>query len=453
MKANPLVALLAAVFVLGSSPAVAVDGVIEINQAAALAGDVTPGDAPGYPVTISERGSYRLTSNLTNAGPNLLNAIEIDAFDVTLDMNGFAIIGESSCSDTGTVPNVITCIQAGFMANGIAGTTASSVKISNGSISGMQFGAISLGTTASVVIEDVSMGSCAGANCITVGPFARILRVSAGLADLAAIQAGANSIIRDSTFALAQNGVLAGAGSVIEGSVARGNEQSGITCAGDCVVENNVAEENGASGLQLTSMVPSTVRGNTSMGNGADGINAVGGGRIVDNTVTDNLGDGIEVDGPATVEGNVSSGNFDGMVLTSNSGYLSNTLDGNAGSTVISGVELGPNLCNGVLCTDPGAVCGDDMADASEVCDGSDLRSQACTDFGFATGSLACAGNCLSYDISACGSICGDNTAAEDEVCDGTDLRGLLCTDLGYSSGSLSCLGSCDGFNVGGCSP
>ena len=40
---------LAVVLVL-ADPALAVDGVIEINQARAAAGNVTVGDAPGFPV-------------------------------------------------------------------------------------------------------------------------------------------------------------------------------------------------------------------------------------------------------------------------------------------------------------------------------------------------------------------------------------------------------------------
>src|SRR5581483_7661707 len=43
----------------------AVDGVIEINHARALAGGVTASDLPGYPITIDQSGSYRLTGNLT----------------------------------------------------------------------------------------------------------------------------------------------------------------------------------------------------------------------------------------------------------------------------------------------------------------------------------------------------------------------------------------------------
>ena len=35
----------------------AVDGAVEINQAAAIAGGVTPGDAPGFPVVLTSASS------------------------------------------------------------------------------------------------------------------------------------------------------------------------------------------------------------------------------------------------------------------------------------------------------------------------------------------------------------------------------------------------------------
>ena len=52
----------------GTVPAFAADGVIEINQARAKAGGVTPGDTPLFPVTISQPGSYRLTGNSERRG-------------------------------------------------------------------------------------------------------------------------------------------------------------------------------------------------------------------------------------------------------------------------------------------------------------------------------------------------------------------------------------------------
>src|SRR5438128_1949460 len=68
----------------------AVDGVILIDQNRALAGNLTPGDGPGFPVTISQPGSYGLSSNLTVPLGN--HGIEITADGVTLDLNGFGIL-------------------------------------------------------------------------------------------------------------------------------------------------------------------------------------------------------------------------------------------------------------------------------------------------------------------------------------------------------------------------
>src|SRR5688500_2890388 len=36
-----------------------------ITQAKVNAGNVTPGDTPGFPLTISQKGAYKLTGNLT----------------------------------------------------------------------------------------------------------------------------------------------------------------------------------------------------------------------------------------------------------------------------------------------------------------------------------------------------------------------------------------------------
>src|SRR6266540_3776373 len=80
-----------------SGPMYAVDGVVLIDQNRALAGGVTPGDTPGFPVTLSVPGSYRLTGNLTVPDANT-TAIQIAADNVTLDLNGFSILGPVVCS-------------------------------------------------------------------------------------------------------------------------------------------------------------------------------------------------------------------------------------------------------------------------------------------------------------------------------------------------------------------
>jgi len=68
-------------------PALAVDGVVLINQATVMS-------AGGFPYTITQPGSYRLSGNLTvPAGPD---GIDINTDNVTLDLNGFTITGGGS---------------------------------------------------------------------------------------------------------------------------------------------------------------------------------------------------------------------------------------------------------------------------------------------------------------------------------------------------------------------
>ncbi|ANM31091.1 hypothetical protein ABI59_18195 [Acidobacteria bacterium Mor1] len=49
-----------------------------------------------------------------------------------------------------------------------------------------------------------------------------------------------------------------------------------------------------------------------------------------------------------------------------------------------------------------GAFCGNGNTDAGEVCDGTDLGGQTCTDFGCGGGTLACASDCNGVDTSGC---------------------------------------------------
>src|SRR5690242_11336971 len=110
---NRVLLLVAAVAV--AFPALAVDGVIEINQARALAGGITAGDFPGYPITISVSGSYRLTSDLRAAVSN--DGIDITADNVTLDLNGFTVYG-----------------GGGLIADGISIGDHKNVEIKNGTV-------------------------------------------------------------------------------------------------------------------------------------------------------------------------------------------------------------------------------------------------------------------------------------------------------------------------------
>lgn len=117
MRAGLLFAIGVACTLGPAAPAAAVDGVIEINQSRAMAGGVSPADTPGFPVTVSQPGSYRLTGNLT--APVGWNGIVVQARDVTIDLNGFGILGPAT----------------GIVANGVRVETGSdNFELRNGTI-------------------------------------------------------------------------------------------------------------------------------------------------------------------------------------------------------------------------------------------------------------------------------------------------------------------------------
>jgi hypothetical protein len=127
-------ALFAGVLLLSAAlpgTAFAVDGQIAITQAKAMAGGVTPGDAPGFPVSINQPGSYVLSGNLTVPDANT-DAIAINASHVTIDLNGFAILGPTDCSG-GLFPCAGSGSGLGINTDGVR----FNVTVRNGTIQGM----------------------------------------------------------------------------------------------------------------------------------------------------------------------------------------------------------------------------------------------------------------------------------------------------------------------------
>ena len=120
---------------LASVSAFAVDGVVLLNQSTATAG-LGGCDTPGFPITICNPGSYKLSGNLTVADANT-TAIVIASDDVTIDLNGFSIRGPLSCVRA-TYP--VQCSGTGT-GSGITFSskfvTTDNTTILNGTIQGM----------------------------------------------------------------------------------------------------------------------------------------------------------------------------------------------------------------------------------------------------------------------------------------------------------------------------
>ncbi len=121
-------------------PALASDGVLEINHACATTTGCFAGDTAGYPVTITAAGSYRLTSNLIV--PASTNGLEL-ANGVDVDLGGFEIAGPISC--------LVSCPAPGS-GGGIVGspTGGNQCSVSNGKVRGFAEDGVRLGQGAEV---------------------------------------------------------------------------------------------------------------------------------------------------------------------------------------------------------------------------------------------------------------------------------------------------------------
>lgn len=226
-----------------SMTARATNGVIEVNQARALAGGVTAGDTPGFPVTISTAGSFRLTSNLdVSALPNAhsLSVILISAADVTIDLNGFSIIGPVTCTGSGPTlacTNSITAFGSGIVGNG-GGTT-----IKNGKIRGMNLYGITL-VGADNRIENVDVSSSGNAG----------IRIAGG-------------VVSYTIASRNRGGGLVAAGNVsMHNSAAHENSSAGFSCSapGNGIVTAGIAIGNGLQGVVACAYSSSLLRGNNS---------------------------------------------------------------------------------------------------------------------------------------------------------------------------------------------
>jgi hypothetical protein len=213
--------------VLLAAPATAADGEVLIDQAAAIAGGITPGDEPGYPVTLSRPGKYKLTGSL-RVPPNR-NGIEITADNVTIDFNGFTMGGR------------------GLALNGILANFRDSITVMNGTIGGFHGTGIRSGVRA--VIENMWVLSV----------------------DNSAVFLGDQSRVSNSTVSgNAGFGIFCGLGCLIEQNVIADNLGIGIDLKGGGMALGNVIMSNASFGIFVLDDVPAGYAHNTLAGNNAD---------------------------------------------------------------------------------------------------------------------------------------------------------------------------------------
>ena len=251
-----------------SSSLYAVDGVILIDQNHALIGNLTPGDAPGFPVTISQPGSYRLSGDLIVPDANT-TGIQITADHVTLDLNGFAIIGPIVC--TSRPANCPPPTQGiGIQADrGPTQDGPRAIRIFNGTVRGMGSTGIFI-TGLGGLIERVTADSNAGGGLLIAGSVIESTATRNGTFGIFAI------IVRDS-FATDNHEVgiqLDSSGGVATGDIASFNGTDGISAPNGTVTSNTTVRNNS---FGITAVCPSSIIGNTVVSNSLGSITITSG--------------------------------------------------------------------------------------------------------------------------------------------------------------------------------
>ncbi len=130
-----------------------------IDQNKALAGNVTPGDSAGFPITITQPGSYKLMSNLVV--PVNGQGISVYADGVTIDLNGFTLSSSGVCTQN-TATLMVGC--TGYGSAGIGTSAGTSVTIRNGTVQGFFYGiVIDSGIVDGVIVRQNGTGVSTGA--------------------------------------------------------------------------------------------------------------------------------------------------------------------------------------------------------------------------------------------------------------------------------------------------
>jgi hypothetical protein len=237
---NALAAIACVALIQGTANAV--DGVLLINQSNAIAGNVTPGDTPGFPVSINLPGIYKLSSNLVVPNENT-TAIQINVNNVTIDLNGFAILGPNVCATDG-VSVAQPCTRPGT-GMGIDGGTAvpfnvENTRVMNGTIDGM--GNIGIFANVNARVEKMNVSSSGSFGIDTFGGVILDTLVR-GNGATGIVTTGA--IIRDSRSIFNRGfGMQTTTFSVISGSVIATNMSFGLVMSSNTRYVDNLIDNN-----------------------------------------------------------------------------------------------------------------------------------------------------------------------------------------------------------------
>lgn len=268
----------------------------EVEPRIAISFANTPGDADSI-FKITEPGSYYLTGNI--AGASGKHGIEIVASGVTLDLNGFDLLGKPG--------------MGAF--DGVSATAVglTNIAIINGSVrewGGRGIDLASPSTQNSRVERVEASGNGGSGIAIGVGSMISHCSVSrnANIVSESAIIIGSGSTITNCSASSNDGaGITTGPGCIIESCTAYLNADHGISTNAGCTITGCSAADNGGDGI-LTS-AGCSIASSSSYSNNADGIRVGAGCTVADCTVRFNSANGIQCPSDCTIRANTCASN------------------------------------------------------------------------------------------------------------------------------------------------
>lgn len=281
----------------------------EVEPRIALSQATAPGDADSV-FKITQPGSYYLTGPITGAAGK--HAIQVDANDVSIDLNGFTVRGV-----TGALSGIVDRVDDAL-------GTIKNLKVINGTIAEFPVRGIYCEYTTSGLIENLTVRSCGGGgvtfNGVLTARSSQFLNNSGGV------------------------GLNVGFAGTISDCVARGN-QTGFAVQG--VTATNCEAYGNSVGWTVST---STLRQCTALSSGSKGF-ALGVSSVLEGCTVDGSSTGIEVYGAYVVvrDSNIANCSLEGILVEfSGARVVGNSITRvvNAAGSYGIGIRLGTNITN-----------------------------------------------------------------------------------------------------------
>jgi hypothetical protein len=298
----------------------------------------TPVDATHTPgigialLAITNPGSYYLTGNII--GATKMHGISIQTSDVTLDLNGFQMIGAS-----GSLYGIVTA----------AGAASQNIVIRNGTLRNWESGVA--GSSGYCEIEHVRVYACTS-DGFDLGDHCTIKDCTGAGNGGSGITVGDGCFVADCIVSSNVAGIYGGSNCVISGCHASYNSGDGVSLMSYFNISKSIADFNGELGFDLGEN--GQIRGCGANTNHLDGIRTESGSAIRECAANDNEV-GIRAEDNCRITGCTATGNTDGIDVDANSIVMDNSANANSYAGILSGssganrIENNQTLNNGQL--------------------------------------------------------------------------------------------------------